>query len=290
MKRKREQGGADAAKPIKHARSKPTGENTGSPMNEAPSIDDAIGKMDSRLMADYVAQRSKRFGRDFSLIELADVHIPGKTYQGSGEGLRRCIIGLKRHDDTEAAILDTSEWSGGRRLHSLPDFLLYFLQRGKGPNSLESASSRPGEPHTLVVAAAALRAADLIRVLRQFQTKEATVAKLFAKHIKLKDATTFVKATRMNMGVGTPTRIVDLLDNGTSTGILLCFLLTLSAGALALESLQRIVVDCSFLDPKKRGIFDMRETQQPLMQLLNRPELKERYNSDSSAPVKLIFY
>lgn len=59
------------------------------------------------------------------------------------------------------------------------------------------------------------------------------VAKLFAKHIKLKDAITYVKRTRwalmlfyasshvfvadirrMNFGVGTPSRIIDLLDSG----------------------------------------------------------------------------
>ncbi|KAL8972507.1 MAG: hypothetical protein Q9183_000518 [Haloplaca sp. 2 TL-2023] len=252
MKRKREKQEDDAAKSMKHARSsnQRISEITGSHLKAAPSIDDAIGKMDNRLLADYVAQRSKRFGQHLSLVELEDMHIP------------------------EAAILDSSEWSGERRLQSLPDFLLAFVQRGTASNNLESASKRPGEPHTLIITAAGLRAAELTRVLRQFQTKEATVAKLFAKHIKLKDATAFVKATRMNFGVGTPTRIVDLLDNG----------------ALALESLQRIVIDCSFLDPKKRNIFDMKETQQPLMQLLNRPGLKERYSSSSSAPVKLIFY
>lgn len=35
-----------------------------------------------------------------------------------------------------------------------------------------------------------------IRVLRVFQTENATVAKLFAKHIKLKDAIEYVKKTR----------------------------------------------------------------------------------------------
>ena len=34
------------------------------------------------------------------------------------------------------------------------------------------------------------------RALRTFQTKEAVVAKLFAKHIKLKDAIEYVKKTR----------------------------------------------------------------------------------------------
>lgn len=36
----------------------------------------AIGRMDSALVADYVAQQSKRFGSDLSLVELEDRHIP----------------------------------------------------------------------------------------------------------------------------------------------------------------------------------------------------------------------
>lgn len=95
----------------------------------------------------------------------------------------------------------------------------------------------------------------------------------------------------MNIGVGTPSRINDLIAEG-------CFhdepswitsLLTFSVGALTCESLERVVIDCSFLDQKKRSIFDMKETLQPLMQLLNRGVLKAQYNSGHS-PIKIIFY
>lgn len=61
------------------------------------------------------------------------------------------------------------------------------------------------------------------------------------------------------------------------------------AGALRLEKLERVIIDTSYLDRKKRSIFDMKETQQPLMQLLNMDELKSRYTTTGS-PVKLIFY
>ena len=54
----------------------------------------------------------------------------------------------------------------------------------------------------------------MTRALRAFQRKDATVAKLFAKHIKLKEAIETCKKLRMNIGVGTPQRIHDLLDNG----------------------------------------------------------------------------
>ncbi len=41
------------------------------------SINVAIGKMGRSLLADYIAQRTKRFQRDLSAVELDDLHIPG---------------------------------------------------------------------------------------------------------------------------------------------------------------------------------------------------------------------
>lgn len=40
-------------------------------------VNNALGKMDNRLLADYVAQKTKRFESNLSLLELEDKHIPG---------------------------------------------------------------------------------------------------------------------------------------------------------------------------------------------------------------------
>ena len=40
-------------------------------------INHALGRMDNRLLADYVAQKTKRFESNLSLVELEDKHIPG---------------------------------------------------------------------------------------------------------------------------------------------------------------------------------------------------------------------
>lgn len=37
----------------------------------------AIGRMDTRLLADYVAQNTKRFQTELSTVELEDFHISG---------------------------------------------------------------------------------------------------------------------------------------------------------------------------------------------------------------------
>jgi protein CMS1 len=53
-----------------------------------------------------------------------------------------------------------------------------------------------------------------IREVRKLQTKDATVAKLFAKHIKLQDSIKFLKSTRTGIAVGTPQRLKALMDDG----------------------------------------------------------------------------
>lgn len=119
----------------------------------------------------------------------------------------------------EKHILDTTEWTAPRTTDSLPEFLEKFAaprrkKRGEKGRTLSDAPKVNGSPHTLVIAGAGLRAADLTRVLRVFQTKESMVQKLFAKHVKLKEALVEVKGTRMGVGVGTPQRIFDLLEDG----------------------------------------------------------------------------
>ncbi|OTA27806.1 hypothetical protein BTJ68_10404 [Hortaea werneckii EXF-2000] len=198
-------------------------------------VNHAIAHMDSQLMADHLAQRTKRFQPNLSLVEAEDVHIPA------------------------SAIRDASSWDQGRTTEKLPEFLEKF--------------SGEGSPHTLVVAGAGLRAAELVRGLRKFQTKESLVAKLFAKHIKLGEAIETVKNSRIGIGVGTPQRIIDLLDNG----------------ALKLDNLERIVLDASHIDAKKRGVLDMQDTQPQVVKLLSRQELKERYGVEEGKVELLLF-
>lgn len=129
------------------------------------------------------------------------------------------------------------------------------------------------------------------------------VAKLFAKHIKLKYAIEFVKKTRMNFGVGTPSRLMDLFSAGNCPHHHVPFpnsvFSTLKKrsqahhpmypGALSFDKLERIVIDTSYIDLKKRGIFDMAETQKPLIQLLNNEDLKSRYKGNDNR-VTLMLY
>ncbi|GAD92199.1 hypothetical protein AOR_1_206084 [Paecilomyces variotii No. 5] len=198
-------------------------------------INESIRMMDGALLADHFAQRTKKFHKEITAVELNDLHIP------------------------EQAFLDTTSFES-RKLESLPDFLKAFKAKDE---DLAKASEENGSPHTLVIAAAGLRAADLVRALRPFQNKESLVGKLFAKHIKLEEAKQFCERARMGFGVGTPVRLSDLIDSG----------------ALKLTEVKRIVIDASHIDQKQRGIFDMKEIYLPLLKLLTKPELRERYGA-----------
>ncbi|BCS05062.1 uncharacterized protein AKAW2_80863S [Aspergillus luchuensis] len=210
-------------------------------------IDEAIGKMDGRLLADHFLQKAKRHNKELSAVELNDLSVP------------------------DSAFLDTSSFEQTRTLEQLPAFLKAFSPN-KGAD-LAKASEEKGTPHTLVISGAALRAADVVRALRSFQTKEAIVGKLFAKHIKLEEAKQFLERARTGIGAGTPARISDLIE----------------AGSLKLGELERIVIDGSYVDQKQRGIFDMKETHLPLLQLLTRPEFRERYGAAEKKVKILVF-
>jgi protein CMS1 len=65
--------------------------------------------------------------------------------------------------------------------------------------------------------------------------------------------------------------------------------LTVVPGILKLDKLERLVVDASHIDQKKRGIMDMKETMIPLARWLSRTEFKVKY-SDPEQPLQLLFY
>ncbi|QUC19847.1 uncharacterized protein UV8b_04088 [Ustilaginoidea virens] len=203
-------------------------------------------RMDNQLLADCLAQKLSRFGNDLSPVELSDLTVPANSIQ------------------------DSTAFQEDRTLKNLPAFLARF---SGGEEGLAKAPKKKASPHTLIVAGAGLRAADVVRAVRKFSTEESTVAKLFAKHIKVEEQITFLKNRKTGIGVGTPARLNELID----------------IGALSLDHLERVVVDASHVDQKKRGIMDMKDTLMPLATFLTRPELKERY-SDNGKPLALLFY
>lgn len=126
-------------------------------------VNTAFVRMDPQLLADHVARQTKRFGTDLSSVELSDLYISAN------------------------AVRDTTDFTQVRVKENLPDFLEEFAA---GPDEkdakavekekkrLGDAPPKVGAPHTIIVAGAGLRAADLVRATRKFQKKGNVVSKL----------------------------------------------------------------------------------------------------------------
>jgi len=106
-----------------------------------------------------------------------------------------------------------------------------------------------GAPSVLVVSSAALRVLELIRQLPDFH-RAVPVAKLFSKHIKVKEQADALASAQVCVAVGTPARLDKL-----------CAL-----GALSLSRLTLLVIDCS-RDVKQRSLLDIPETRRDLWAL-----------------------
>ncbi|RGP71101.1 DNA rna dead deah box type [Fusarium longipes] len=218
-------------------------------------------KMDNQLLADHLAQKLGRFGGDLSAVEISDMTV------------------------SASAIQDTTTWQEPRTLDKFPDFLESVTE---DPELLKKSAKKKGAPHTLIVAGAGLRAADIVRSMRKFQSKENSIAKLFAKHMKVEEQVQFLQNHRTGICVGTPARLMDLIDNGKPFPPLPNEPPD-KIGALCLDHLKRLVVDASHIDQKKRGVLDMKDTMMPLARFLSRKEFKDRYG-DEKKPLALLFY
>lgn len=262
-KRKRESADGSAGS-SKKRRKRKTWSSENRDLDEENGINLELGRMSASETAVLLEQQMRKFHPNLSSIEAEELSVPG-MYPSATVFLAILIC------PTASAILDTADWTEPRLTEKLQSFLRHAHNKRQDAMPLDHSSKINGTPHTIVVTSTALRAADLARVLRVFQTKKTRIAKLFSKHIKLKDAIETMKHTRIGIGVGTPTRLIELLQEN----------------ALKIDCLERVVVDVSRIDKKTRGMLDTKETQEPLMKLLGRAELKERV---ANGKLDLVFY
>lgn len=121
-------------KKSKSNQSKNRSANDESHLDVEAGLNRAVADMDPLLLTDMMAQKSKRFGLDLSDVEMGD--------------LRRSL------NDTSQVFTEP------RTLDNLPAFLETVAGR---EDELKKAPRQNGAPHTIVVAGAGLRAADIVR-------------------------------------------------------------------------------------------------------------------------------
>lgn len=108
--------------------------------------------------------------------------------------------------------------------------------------------------------------ADVTRILKDKKLrgdKGGDIAKLFAKHIKLKEHIAYLKRTKLSAAAGTPGRLGKLLESGKLTRPPCCPTLLIKhyLGALQSSALTHVILDVSYQDAKKRNVLDIPETR-----------------------------
>jgi len=183
----------------------------------------SIAERPPHEISEYICtMQSKSFSK-MSALELEDMRIP------------------------ESSIADTTNWTGPRTLDHLSDFIIKTVP--KLHTRLSQKSKNTGSPTLLFITSAALRVADVTRILKDKRLrgeKGGEVAKLFARHFKLAEHSSYLKRTKVAAAVGTPGRI----------GKLLC-----ETDALTISACSHIVLDISWRDSKQRNLLDIPETR-----------------------------
>ncbi|KAG6891034.1 hypothetical protein C0992_010696 [Termitomyces sp. T32_za158] len=174
-------------------------------------------------LSEFLASYQVKVFPNMTALELEDMRIPA------------------------SAVADTTSWTGPRTLDQLVDFIIET--NPTLTKRLGQKSKTTGAPTLLFVTGAALRVADVTRVLKDKRLrgdKGGEVAKLFAKHFKLTEHVAHLRRTKVGAAVGTPGRI----------GKLLC-----ETDALAVSALSHIILDVTWKDSKKRSLLDIPETR-----------------------------
>ncbi|KDN49316.1 hypothetical protein RSAG8_02018, partial [Rhizoctonia solani AG-8 WAC10335] len=161
----------------------------------------------------------------------------------------------------ESSIVDTTTFTAERTDRSLANFI-----NSTCPTLASRIAQRPkhhAAPTAIVLAGAALRVADLTRAVRPLKGESGgEIAKLFAKHFKLKDHVAHLAKTRVGVAVGTPARISQLLAE---------------PDALSVKALSHIVLDLTYIDSKQRSLLDIPETRvDTLRGVLGHSRIRER--------------
>ncbi|XP_029206946.2 uncharacterized protein C3orf26 homolog [Acropora millepora] len=111
--------------------------------------------------------------------------------------------------------------------------------------------SHRGSPILLLVSCAATRIVELNRSAVEFKGCCKTV-KLFAKHIKVSEQELTLESQVVHFGIGTPSRILKLLQNGS----------------LKTSRLKYVILDWTWRDQKLRRMIDIPEVRGELINLL----------------------
>lgn len=127
------------------------------------------------------------------------------------------------------------------------------------------------KPTIFIISSSAIRCVDLLKYIPAVRNR-CTIAKLFAKHIKMAEQKAFLASHRAPIAIGTPARIYKLAQEEEKP--------------IDLELVEHVIID-THRDGKDRTVFDVAEIRKELIELLCKTSLQERL---SSGAAKISFF
>lgn len=122
-----------------------------------------------------------------------------------------------------------------------------------------SQVTRKGSPLLLIVTSSAVRAVDVLRHTLSFRGQQCKTGKLFAKHFKVEEQVKYLNENVVHLAVGTPHRILTLIENGS----------------LHVKRLKYLIVDWSWKDIKTRRIANMPDVKDHFLLLFQKHLFKQ---------------
>ncbi|KAF9533380.1 U3-containing 90S pre-ribosomal complex subunit-domain containing protein [Crepidotus variabilis] len=205
-------------------------------------------------LAEYLSSIQVKSFTKLSAIELDDLRIPDSLIDSGYDSMDWSSDAgpIGRFYNEEWALSSVVQACLTLCYSALPSLRVRLAQRSK----------TNGAPTLMYIAGAALRVADVTRILKDRQLrgeKGGDVAKLFAKHFKLAQHVTFLKQTKVGVAVGTPGRLGKLLNE---------------TDALNLSALTHIILDITHKDAKNRNLLEIPETRDEVLRtVLNNDQL-----------------
>lgn len=203
------------------------------------SIDPVIARETPIRLADRVSRGMRKYYEELSPLELTSLLVPVSWYLDStGFPKERCLANLCDYMET------------------------YCIVKGESSiDHLRSSVEAPGRPHTLIITPSTIRCADVLRTLRpRYETPTSAMGKFFNQDMLLIPSMDWAVKTRIGIGVCTPSRCLEML----------------MSNCMKADNLYRVIIDASYLDHKKAGVFDHKEVLERIMMVFHTKGVPDR--------------
>eukprot|EP01103_Thecamoeba_quadrilineata_P014560 TRINITY_DN436_c0_g1_i2.p1 TRINITY_DN436_c0_g1~~TRINITY_DN436_c0_g1_i2.p1 ORF type:complete len:120 (+),score=9.23 TRINITY_DN436_c0_g1_i2:610-969(+) len=119
----------------------------------------------------------------------------------------------------------------------------------------------------MIVSPAALRAAEVVRTMKEFTSPKLPIMKVFAKHVKIEEHHEKLSNSVVRICVGTPNRMLKLLEDGS----------------LSVAELKWVIID-GFINAKNLNLLETKDTGDDFFKLF------ENHFNVGDCSIKLCFF